>query len=114
MRNDGVAVRDAEFPKTDIEKQGSEAAEDGACGGPENAAVGEPEDSAEKIIDVVVVDCGGGVGKGGGEPQIERDSTSGEECRYILILVGCNSVYPIWALLAGLSWKVLGTVFGEC
>ena len=63
-----------EFPDADIEKQQN------GGGVPENAAVGQSQDLAEKVIDVVVVDCANK-----GESLPERDSNTHEECRYVYI-----------------------------
>lgn len=78
MRNDGAASGGGEFSETDIEKQQT----DGGGGRDghafvENAAVVRSEELVEKTIEVVI-DC-----PIKDEPQLQRDSTSHEECRYI-------------------------------
>ncbi|KAI3453285.1 hypothetical protein Pfo_009948 [Paulownia fortunei] len=92
MRNGGTATMAGEFSDSDIEKQRSDGAEDGGGGSAGNAAVGQSQDLVEKIIDVVVVDS-----PNKGEPQLESNSTSHEECRVcqeeneeVLINLGCQ------------------------
>ena len=68
-----------EFPDADVEKQQNGGDEDR-----ENAAVGQSQDLAKKVvIDVVVVDCASI-----GQSLPERDSNTYEECRYISFCSG--------------------------
>ncbi|KAK6146542.1 hypothetical protein DH2020_020411 [Rehmannia glutinosa] len=80
MRNGGTATMAGEFSDDDVEKQRRGGLEDGGAGLAESGAVGQSNDLVEKIIDVVVVDC-----PNKSEPQLERSSTSHEECRFISI-----------------------------
>ncbi|XP_047968027.1 E3 ubiquitin-protein ligase MARCHF2-like isoform X2 [Salvia hispanica] len=87
MRNGGTATMVGEFPDADVEKQQNGGDEDR-----ENAAVGQSQDLAKKVvIDVVVVDCASI-----GQSLPERDSNTYEECRVCqedneeaLISLGC-------------------------
>ncbi|KAK6146536.1 hypothetical protein DH2020_020421 [Rehmannia glutinosa] len=92
MRNGGTATMAGEFSDDDVEKQRRGGLEDGGAGLAESGAVGQSNDLVEKIIDVVVVDC-----PNKSEPQLERSSTSHEECRVcqeeneeVLINLGCQ------------------------
>ncbi|KAL6568877.1 hypothetical protein OROHE_003618 [Orobanche hederae] len=93
MWNGGTASIVGEFSDDDVEKQRRREADGGGGGGLEkNAAVGQSEDSVEKIIDVVVVDC-----PDKGDHQMESSPASHEECRVcqeeiekVLINLGCR------------------------
>ncbi|GER57881.1 RING/FYVE/PHD zinc finger superfamily protein [Striga asiatica] len=90
MRNGGCAAMPGEFSDDDVEKQRVNIVVGGALA--KAASVGQSQDLVEKTIDLVVVDCANK-----GEPQLERSSTSHEECRVCqeeneeaLINLGCQ------------------------